>query len=198
MGVNTEYSFSEKTGLEDALVASWLEPKWYVLFVRSNQEKRVVQHLDSRAVEHFLPLWKSVRQWQQRKVKLMTPLFPGYVFVRLSLADRLKALLVPNVVNFVGAKNTPAIIADQEIKWIRKGVEHGNVEPHPYSMHHLKAGDAVMIQSGAMTGMEGTLIRMQNSTRVLVQVDAIARAFIVEVDACDLGVVKPSANFSII
>jgi transcription antitermination factor NusG len=159
--------------------AEWLAPKWCVLFVRSNQEKRVAQHLSSRAIEHFLPAYESVRQWRDRKVKLLSPLFPGYVFVRLPLVDRPKALLVPNVVNLVGTRNVPAVISDEEIEWIRRGMAHGKAEPHPY----LKAGDAVMIKAGPMAGMEGILIRMQNSIRVLIQLNSISRAFAVEVDS---------------
>lgn len=163
--------------------AEWLEPKWYVLFVRSNQEKCVAQHLSSREVEHFLPTYPWLSQWRDRKVKLLKPLFPGYVFVRLSLADRLKALLVPNVVNLVGTKNAPSIVADEEIEWIRRGVAHGKAEPHSC----LTAGDLVVIKSGRMAGIEGVVIRMQNSTRLLVRLNSISRAFTVEVDSACVG-----------
>ncbi|HEY6253199.1 MAG TPA: UpxY family transcription antiterminator, partial [Candidatus Angelobacter sp.] len=146
--------------VSEAAQAGWLEPKWYVLFVRSNQEKRVAQHLEYRAIEHFLPVFESVRQWRDRKVKLQSPLFPGYVFVRLAMTERLKALVVPNVVDLVGTRNVPTAIADQEIDWIRRGVGHGKAQPHPY----LRAGIRVVIKAGAMAGMEGILLRTQNST----------------------------------
>lgn len=168
----------KKSFAEVGLRAEWLEPKWYVLFVRSNQEKCVVQHLSSRDVEHFLPTYTWLSQWRDRKVKLVKPLFPGYVFVRLLLADRLKALLVPNVLNLVGPKNAPSIVSDEEIEWIRRGVAHGKAEPHPC----LTAGAPVVIKAGVMAGMEGVLIRTQNSTRVLIQLNSISRAFTVEVD----------------
>jgi transcription antitermination factor NusG len=161
------------------LQAEWLEPKWYVLFVRSNQEKCVVRHLAAYAIEHFLPTCQQLSQWRDRKVKLLKPLFPGYVFIRLALVDRLKALLVPNVVNLVGTKNAPAVVPDEEIEWVRRGLAHGKAEPSPY----IKAGDTVVIKAGAMAGMEGVLMRMQNSTRVLVQLNSISRAFTVEVDS---------------
>ncbi len=156
----------------------WLKPKWYVLFVRSNQEKQVAQHLSSRLIDHFLPLHESVHQWKDRKVKLASPLFPGYVFVRLALVDRLKALLVPNVVNLVGTANTPSVVADEEIDWIRRGVTYGKAAPHEF----LNAGDAVVIQSGPMAGMEGIFVRSLNGARVLIRLHSISRAFAVEVD----------------
>lgn len=175
---------------DEAVVAGWAQPKWYVLFVRSNQEKRVSQHLQDRAIEHFLPVFESVRQWKDRKVKLQCPLFPGYLFVRLPLTERLKVLVVPNVVNLVGTRNVPSMISDEEIEWIRLGVEHGKAEPHPY----LNAGSRVLIKAGAMAGLEGTLLRLQNSTRVLVGLDSISRAFAVEVDGDWLEPVAPKTN----
>lgn len=156
----------------------WLEPKWHVLFVRSNQERRVAQHLSSRAIEHFLPTFESIRQWRDRKVKLISPLFPGYVFVRLPFVNRSKALLVPNVVSLVGTRDTPAIVSDEELEWIRRGMAHGKAEPHAY----LKVGDPVVIMAGPMAGMEGSLLRMHNCTRVLVRLNSISRAFVVEID----------------
>ena len=158
--------------------AGWFQPKWYVLFVRSNQEKRVSQHLQSRAIEHFLPVFESVRQWKDRKVKLQCPLFPGYVFVKLPLTERLKALVVPNVLSLVGSTNVPSVMSDEEIQWIRRGLEHGRAEPHPY----LRVGTRVVVKAGAMAGLEGILLRTQNNTRVLVGLDSISRAFAVEVD----------------
>ena len=173
--------------VSEAKQAEWLEPKWYVLFVRSNQEKRVAQHLEYRAIEHFLPVYESVRQWRDRKVKWQRPLFPGYVFVRLAMTERLKVLVVPNIVNLVGTRNGPTAISDQEMDWIRRGIEHGKAQPHPY----LQVGSRVVIKTGAMAGLEGILLQTQNSTRVLIALDSISRAFVVEIENNWLGPAVP-------
>src|SRR5436853_282941 len=81
------------------------EPKWYVLFVRSNQEKRVAGRLEQLTVEHCLPCYSSVRQWKDRRVKIEIPLFPGYLFVRLPFVERLRVLTVSNVVSLVGTRD---------------------------------------------------------------------------------------------
>jgi len=154
------------------------QPRWYVLFVRSNQEKRVAEALRGREVEHFLPCYRSVRQWKDRRVKLEVPLFPGYVFVHLPLAERVKAVTISNVVSLVGG-NVPSAISDEEIGWIKLAVEQGKAEPHPY----LKIGEQVVVTEGAMCGMHGVLLEKRNRTRVVVSLDSIARAFVVEIDA---------------
>jgi transcription termination/antitermination protein NusG len=153
-------------------------PNWFVLFVRANQEKKTAQRLASYEVEHFLPCYRSVRQWKDRRVVLDMPLFPGYVFVRLPFLDRMKVLTLPNVVGLVGNKNAPSLISPEEIDGIRRGIEFGNAAPHP----PLATGQRVMITSGALSGIQGILVRAQNSTRVVVAVAPIARSFTVEVD----------------
>jgi transcription antitermination factor NusG len=164
-------------------------PRWYVLFVRSNQEKRVALGLNQRGVQHLLPCYSSLRQWKDRRVRLEMPLFPGYVFVRLALVDRLRALMVPNVISMVGRRDSPAVISAQEIAWIESGIARGLAEPHVY----LSAGQRVIIVDGALSGMRGILVRRCNGTRVVVAIESIARSFAVEVDAGAVQVIEDSA-----
>src|SRR5215471_18467233 len=176
------------TSLQDAGEESL--PRWYALHVRCNQEKMVARGLSTRTVEHFLPCYPSVRQWKDRRVKLEMPLFPGYVFVRLPLLERMKVLVVPNVVSLVGARNCPSVISDDEIACIRRGIEHGKAVPHEY----LQAGQQVEITDGALCGMRGIFVRRQNGTRVVISLDSIARAFLVEVQASWLRPLNPASN----
>jgi len=57
------------------------EHPWRVLHVIANHEKRVVQHLASRSLEHYLPLYSLKSQWSDRTVALERPLFPCYVLL---------------------------------------------------------------------------------------------------------------------
>jgi transcription antitermination factor NusG len=163
-------------------------PNWFVLFVRANQEKRTAQRLAVHEIEHFLPCYRSVRQWKDRRVTLEMPLFPGYVFLRLPFADRNRVLTLPNVVGLVGSRNSPSIVSPEEIDSIRRGVEFGNAAPHPV----LAEGQRVVIISGVLSGMRGTMIRSQNNTRVVIAIDSIARSFAVDVD---ISCLKPIREF---
>jgi transcription antitermination factor NusG len=164
--------------LESAVKYSDGEPSWYVLLVRTNQEKRVADSLAARAVDHYLPCYSSIRRWKDRHIKLEIPLFPGYIFVRLPLTDKRTVLTVPNILSLIGTSRGPSEIAEEEIQCIRRGLQQGTAQPHPY----LNRGDRVVITSGIMSGMEGILLRRQNGTRVVISIDSIFRAFAVEVD----------------
>ena len=69
--------------------SNFFEPFWYAVYTKANHEKRVAQQLEQRCVEHFLPLYESIRRWKDRRIWLQTPLFRGYVFVRLALREPL-------------------------------------------------------------------------------------------------------------
>jgi len=153
-------------------------PQWFVLFVRTNQEKTTASRLDHLQIKHFLPCFRSLRQWKDRRVTLDVPLFPGYVFVHLPHAERMRVLTLPNVLYFVGSGSSPAVLSDEEIAWIGRGLKSGNAVPHEC----LNEGQRVVITAGALAGLKGILVRRVNNTRVVVSLDSIGRAFAVEVD----------------
>lgn len=74
--------------------------------------------------------------------------------------------------------------SDDEISWIKSGVEHGGLKPHSY----LEVGTRVVVMSGVAAGMEGILLRKHNNVRILVALDSIAQAFVIEIDG---ALVKP-------
>lgn len=161
------------------LPALYAEPHWFAAYTSANHEKRVSQQLTVRAVEHFLPVYSSVRRWKDRRVILEMPLFPGYVFVRLAFCDRLRVLQVPGVARLVGFDGAPAVILDSEIESLRGGLAAGaRVTPHPY----LRAGRRVEVKSGPMAGTQGILLKRKRGARLIVSIELIQRSVAVEVD----------------
>lgn len=166
-----------------ALPSTYFEPLWYVAWTSANREKHIAEQLRLRKVEHFLPLYTSVRRRKDRRVTLELPLFSGYVFVRLALRDRLQVLQVPGVAKLVGFNGAPAALPSEEIEALRANLASGvRIEPHPY----LSAGRRVRVKYGPLAGMQGILVRRKNSTRLVVSVDLIQRAIAVDMDEADL------------
>jgi transcription antitermination factor NusG len=162
------------------LPAKYVESRWYAAYTNANHERRVADQLAIRGVEHFLPSYPSVRRWKDRRVQLELPLFPGYVFLRLALSDRLRILQIPSLVRLVGFGDTPVPLDDEEIDSLRRAVSQGiRLEPHPF----LKAGRRVRITAGPLTGREGVLKRWKGNLRVLLSIDLIQRSVLVDVDA---------------
>jgi transcription antitermination factor NusG len=165
----------------------YLEPRWYAASTLSNHEKRVAEQLHGRAVEHFLPLYGSVRRWNDRRVELQMPLFPGYVFVRLALRDRLRVLEIPSVARLIGFGGPPVALPDHEMEAMRIGLASQlHAEPHPY----LKVGRRVRVVGGPLAGLEGRIARKKKQLRFVISLDLIMRSVAVEMDAADLQAVS--------
>jgi transcription antitermination factor NusG len=165
------------------LPSEGLEPRWYAAYTSANHEKRVAEQLTVRSVEHFLPLYRSVRRWKDRRVELDMPLFPGYVFVRMAIRDRLQVLKIPGVATIVGFNGQPSALPDAEVEGLKKGLACG-VRAEPYLF--LTVGRRVRVKAGPLEGLEGIVIRRKNRLRLVISLDLIHRAAAVEVEATDL------------
>ncbi len=154
-------------------------PEWYAVYTRSRFEKKVAAQLAERDVEHWLPLRREVREWKDRRKTVAQPLFPGYVFVRIHLADRLRVLKADGTVRLVGVGGTPVAIPPSEIEQVQRLLRHPElVGREPYA----NEGDRVKIVSGPFAGVEGRIVEVHGRHRVLVGVDLIRQAVSVEVD----------------
>jgi transcription antitermination factor NusG len=174
---------------------SFLKPHWYATYTCANHEKRVRDQLEQRSVESFLPLYETERRWKDRRMRLQLPLFPGYVFVRMTLADRWRVLQVPGVAKLVGFNGLPCALPEEDIQAIRSFLVHGYpVEPSPY----LQVGRRARVKTGPLLGLEGIILRRKNRTRLVLTLELIMRSVAVEVDGTDLEPVDSRAVQSVL
>jgi len=169
------------------LPSSFREPLWYAVYTNANHEKRVAEQLRRRSVEHFLPLYDTIRRWKDRRVKLQLPLFPGYIFVWIALKDRLDTLKVPGVVRILSLNGTPTPIPREQVESLRVALHEGlRAEPHPY----LKAGRQVRIKAGPLTGWKGVIIRRKGDWRVVVSAELNQRSIIMDIEASSVELIN--------
>jgi transcription antitermination factor NusG len=162
------------------------QASWYAAYVCVRHEKMVARQFASRDLECFLPMYRTVHRWKDRYKGLDLALFPGYVFVRIELKDRVRVLQVPSVVSLVGFDGRPVPIHDNEIETLRHGLDgQVRIEPHPY----LKEGRRVRIKAGPFIGAEGILLRKKDCCRVVLSIDLLMRSVAVEVSEADVEVV---------
>jgi len=80
---------------------------WYAVTVCPRHEKKVMGQLEGRGVRCFVPMFRSVRRWKDRRKELDLALFPGYAFVQIELGRRLSVLTVPGVVRSSRSADNP-------------------------------------------------------------------------------------------
>jgi transcription antitermination factor NusG len=156
---------------------------WYAAYTSSRHEKTVAEHLRQREVECFLPLYETVRRWNNGRHRVQLPLFPSYVFVRMGVRDKLRVLQVPGLSQLVSFQGAPAVLPDVEIETLRNALAAG-IPAEPY--RYLSVGSQVEICNGPLQGMKGILLRHQGQFRVVLSVEMIMRSIVVEVEASDV------------
>ncbi len=152
---------------------------WYALQCWLRKESLIAAQLEGQGFECFLPKYKSVREWSDRKKEVEQPLFPGYLFCRFDYTRRRPVVVTPGVLQIVGCGRTPMPIEDREIEAIQIAVASGiPSQPWPY----LEVGEKVRIHTGKLSGLEGILVNFKGNHRVVLSVSLLQRSVALEVD----------------
>jgi transcription antitermination factor NusG len=163
---------------------------WYALHVRSRHEKVVHAQLEAKKQDVFLPLYSARRKWADRWKVVSLPLFPGYVFCRFDPPSRYSVLATTGVIDIVRLGSEPTAIPDSEIEAVQM-IVNSPVPAEPYP--NLVEGQSVIISDGPLNGLVATLANVRNALRLVVNVQLLGRAVLVEMDR-DWIVPQSSAN----
>jgi transcriptional antiterminator NusG len=140
--------------------------KWYVVHTYSGYENRVKQTLEERIAssphpekfgdvliptEQVVELVKGKRRTTSRKF------YPGYILVQMELEEDTWHLVkdTPKVTGFLGGRDTPAPVTDEEAEQIMGQVEAGKLKPQP--RYFFETGDEVRVIDGPFTNFTGTV-----------------------------------------
>lgn len=152
---------------------------WHAIYVRHQHERAVSHHLQQLGIHVFLPLYREIHHWSDRRKQLSRPLFPGYVFFSSGLDRRLEILNIPGVCSLVMSAGKVAVIPAAELEPIgRVLLSNQPVAPHPF----LRAGNRIRVHSGPLAGLEGLVARVKDSMRIVFSVQTLCQSIAVEVD----------------
>ena len=168
-----------ESSTSDCQEASGRTLSWYALRIRPRYEKLAAMTLEHKGYESFLPLYKCRRRRPDRFRNVHLPLFPGYLFCHFDVTIRLPILTTPGVMHVVGLGQIPVPVKTDEIDAIRRLV-NSPLGPQPWPF--IEAGQRVLIQEGPLQGMEGTLLTVKNSHRLVISVALLQRSVAVEID----------------
>ncbi|GAB3544168.1 UpxY family transcription antiterminator [Spirosoma fluminis] len=138
---------------------------WFVLYTKSNTEKRVAEGLRQRNITVYCPLIKEKRKWSDRTKLIEKPLFRSYCFVHVDEKDRNRVFGVAGVVGYLYWLQKPAIVREEEIDVIKKllnDFDHQTIQVQQYNV-----SDKVRIGSGLFMEQEGQVIAQQGKKLVL-------------------------------
>lgn len=178
--MNVESAKSTGTPMQMPCIAA-IAHSWFAVQTRPRYERKANSELQEKGVQTFLPLHSETHQWSDRKRIVELPLFPGYIFVRVTSAadDRVRVLRTNGVINFVGARNMGAPIPDSEIDSVQSVVKSGLAfKPHP----HLEIGQRVYVRGGCLDGVQGVLTAVNGDRGLVVSVNLIQRSIAMRIE----------------
>ncbi len=152
------------------------ERHWFAAVTRAKQEKSIKERLDRLSVENFVPLRTEVRQWKYRRKKVTVPAIPNLVFLH---TDRQTGLSLVNEYGFRmrfmqdKACKEPLVVPEKQMHdfMFLFNLSEGNAEIFG---PELEKGDRVRIVAGPFAGIEGELLRINGTHRVVVRLEGIA------------------------
>jgi transcriptional antiterminator RfaH len=126
---------------------------WFVIHTKSRDEHRVKNHFKGMEIETLLPLCEDFRYSHGKMSRVITPLFPNYLFAKLDLERHYyKVKWTRGVGRILGAGGEPTPVSEVVIEMIRSRMGDDDTVK---LLQDLKEGDLVQITSGSLKDFVG-------------------------------------------
>jgi transcriptional antiterminator RfaH len=141
---------------------------WYLIRTKPKSEELARKNLERQAYDAYLPLIMGRAKKRGKTIKLIQPMFPGYLFIHLSnqtddWGPIRSTLGVSALVRF-GIK--PAVVPENIISSLKKSENKQGI--HELGRKALSPGDNLLIVEGPFEGYEATLYSQKSEDRVII------------------------------
>ena len=150
---------------------------WWVAHTKARMEKAFAWDLFRKQIPYFLPMIERVRISGGKKRRTKLPVFTSYVFFRGDSQQRVAALATNRLCQVVPVPDQAQLT--RELRNIRRVIdEKQTIDFFPVAA----VGRRCRITSGPLEGMEGTVIRRDGVTRMVLQVSILGQGAAVEIE----------------
>lgn len=165
------------------------EKNWYAVYTRPKWEKKVAELLGRKKIDNYCPLYKSIRQWSDRKKTILEPLFKSYVFVNVNEKEHLAVRQTDGIMNFVYWLGKPALIKNEEIDVIRNFLMEN--EYVKLEQIDVNVNDRVKIINGPFKYWEGNVTEIRPKS-VKVLLPSLGYALVAEIPKSRIELINAS------
>jgi len=151
---------------------------WWVAHTKSRREKALAHFMAGRGIGYYLPLIKKRQPGRGRTRYSLMPLFSGYLFFSGTPEERYRAYTSNHIARVIAIQNQAGLL--DELRSIQHVLASG-APVYPYDF--LSVGQRVRISSGPMRGCEGIIDRKKGRCRLVLQVQTIAQAIALDLEA---------------
>ncbi len=153
--------------------------KWYLLYTKPRNEKKVNTELQIRGFETYLPIQKTLKQWSDRKKMVEEPLFKSYLFINTTLSFYYDILNVNGIVKFVNFEKSPVVVNENEIKIIKQML--GTEMFLDVVNEKLIQGSKVEVIAGPMIGVKGNIVEYRSKNQIIINLISIQQDIVINV-----------------
>jgi transcriptional antiterminator NusG len=157
-----------------------VQENWKVVYVASRQEKKASLRMEQLGIVYFLPLYKKLSQWSDRKKWVEVPLFNGYMFVKPTALQRDSILQIPGVVAFVRYNGDDAVVQEKEITTIKTVLASGYSLETINTPQDFIVGEQVEVVEGPLKGHTGDILRQNDKEHFLVSFGTLGQSIKIE------------------
>jgi len=100
---------------------------WHVIYTKPRAEKKVEERLNNFGIEAYCPVKQEIKQWSDRKKKILVPVLPSMVLVNIDEKDRNKVFNIPGVVRYMFWLNKHAIVKNNEVDSLKNLLTQNNI-----------------------------------------------------------------------
>jgi transcription antitermination factor NusG len=137
-----------------------MEKKWFVVYTRPHQELKVAKQLTAMGITNYCPTITLVKQYSDRKKKVIKPLLSSYVMVELEENQREKVFACCGIVRYLFFLGKPAVVPAYEIDLMQ---DHLNGVYNDIKVTTLRVGDSHTITQGPFSGVSGRVVQSDNT-----------------------------------
>ena len=127
---------------------------WNVLNVKRKNEITIAGRLTAAGFQVYCPTYTIVKNWSDRKKKVIKPLIGTYIFIKINEKDRAKVFEIPGVLKYLFYLGVPAKVPNKEIKILEDFLKEGASMP---LIETIKIGDNHLITDGPFKGKDGVV-----------------------------------------
>ena len=100
---------------------------WHVIYTKPRAEKKVEERLSNLGINAYCPVKQEIKQWSDRKKKILAPVLPSMVLVNIDEKERNKVFDVPGVVRYMFWLGKHATVKEEEVYSLKTLLTQNNI-----------------------------------------------------------------------
>lgn len=149
------------------------EKKWFALYTKPRSEFKAETEIKNLGIENYLPTITRLKQWSDRKKKVVEPVLSSYIFIFADEKERLASLELNQVVRCIFEHGKPAVIPGWQIENLKKFLS----DKSDFLINNgILQGTKIRIKSGPFEGVIGVIAAESNKKTLTVNLDLLNRS----------------------